>query len=582
MWKLNVLILLLCPLWAVAGSSPTQRIGFTLENQFRKEVNDGEGGVLGEYGMRTGDGCLRVTKFKATPAGGFRVLSTHKEDCDPIKHVGAFERTKKPLPPKPKKEIREPAKMFQQTEAVLPVKIPSLPSSPPIQSPSPPSNSPTNKLPSPPPILKPSLPPSENRPLVQDTPAAIEPPQSFQSVPEDVNLIPDVVPSPETAVHDSRKSNDQPPETPRPSIEIAPAKSPKPKTVPSPDRGENRPKQLKKEFDYDSLSGDARARILDEKDDPVYSFGFTAPGHGHTQAGLSDGTKKGEYYFDSLDGWRRIVSYEANENGFFPKMRRIRIPGWIPPPPPPRRVRNRGPSKGREDDDRPEGGDGKGINRSGPDSGPDGKPNGRQDGGTDGEPDGGPNGGPDGRPDGRPDGGLNGGSDGGLGNSPDGEFDGKLPDEQIDNDAETDPEKSGLNNGDPNRDRDTGKQLLKELKQKGGVGSCPYYFFYSTKVNFHWERCMENGTKVGQYGKLHEDGYSYRTSYYADSTGYHPTSTKAFLTDQQRALVHDFVRGVFIIPQVDEERKRTEQRILQWLEENSELLTDPLRELAAR
>lgn len=51
----------------------------------------------------------------------------------------------------------------------------------------------------------------------------------------------------------------------------------------------------------------------DEKDSstlPSYTFGYTTPTHGHTESGLPDGSKKGEYYWDGPDGWRRIVTYE--------------------------------------------------------------------------------------------------------------------------------------------------------------------------------------------------------------------------------------------------------------------------------
>ncbi|XP_018008432.1 uncharacterized protein LOC108666126 [Hyalella azteca] len=475
MTKMPSVLILVC--WAAIAAAlklPQQRIGFTLDNQFRKEVSDGEGGVTGSFGARTGDGCLRVTTYKATPTGGFKVLSTRKEDCNPVRTQNV------------RRPAKEPQRLRKEDDFAA-------------EQPNPPVS---------------SLPPARNKAfadpapvIVEDEPGAV----AKSSEPETTT------PREPTTERRNVVTHDNAPPRINDVVPIA---------------GKNVPKKTKKEFDFKALSGDSRARVLDQKEDPVYSFGFTAPGHGHTQSGLADGSKKGEYYFDSLDGWRRIVTYEANENGFFPKMRRVRIPGWTPPVPPPRRTL-KGRKKGSGSDD-PEGD----LNGALPND--DGKSGG-------------------------------GGTDDAGGSGP------LDPNAKI---GDKDHTKGGPGSDDKDRVKpgeDSGKQLLDSLRQGAGVGSCPYYFFYSTKVNFHWERCMENGTKVGEYGRLHEDGFSYRTSYYADTTGYHPRSTKTRLTDTQRSLVHDFVQGAFIVPKVDEERKTTEDRILQWLEANRELLADPLR-----
>ena len=48
---------------------------------FYKCPTDGAGGVVGEYGARGADGCLRITSYKASEKGGFKVLGVRKEDC---------------------------------------------------------------------------------------------------------------------------------------------------------------------------------------------------------------------------------------------------------------------------------------------------------------------------------------------------------------------------------------------------------------------------------------------------------------------------------------------------------------------
>ncbi|XP_071514473.1 uncharacterized protein [Panulirus ornatus] len=198
---------------------------------------------------------------------------------------------------------------------------------------------------------------------------------------------------------------------------------------------------------------------------PLYSFGFTTPTHGHTETGLPDGSKKGEYYWDSPDGWRRIVTYVANEKGFYPRIRQVRISTTTPKTVP--------------------------------------------------------------------------------GTNPD------------------------------NLAKELGPEVEEEIAIP--VGGCPYYFYYNTRINYHWERCYENNTKVGEYGSLGSDGYAHKNAYYADATGFHPTLSKAPLTARQLEIMAEYTEDAFIIPKPDEERRETEKRILAWLADNRERVQKPLR-----
>ncbi|KAK3859978.1 hypothetical protein Pcinc_033944, partial [Petrolisthes cinctipes] len=205
----------------------------------------------------------------------------------------------------------------------------------------------------------------------------------------------------------------------------------------------------------------------ENKPEPLYTFGYTTPTHGHTESMLPDGTKKGEYFWDSPEGWRFIVTYEANERGFYPRVKRVRTPTTTPKP-------------------------------------------------------------------------------------------------------EVQPEKEGEG---PDREGQ-GKGLV-DLPQP--AGGCPYFFYYNTRINYHWERCFENHTKVGEYGLLGPDQYQHKNSYHADNTGYHPRQSRTLLTPEQQQTVAEYREGAFIVPKPDEERRATEKRILAWLAENRQKIDQPLR-----
>lgn len=50
----------------------------------------------------------------------------------------------------------------------------------------------------------------------------------------------------------------------------------------------------------------------------LYKFNYTLPYHGHSEQGDAAGRKDGEYHVVNENGWKRVVTYTADENGFRP------------------------------------------------------------------------------------------------------------------------------------------------------------------------------------------------------------------------------------------------------------------------
>ncbi|RZC34613.1 Chitin bind 4, PAT1, DUF1421 and/or Glutenin hmw domain containing protein [Asbolus verrucosus] len=66
---------------------------------------------------------------------------------------------------------------------------------------------------------------------------------------------------------------------------------------------------------------------IKEKDitDLLYKFNYTVGFHGHYEKGLKNGAKVGGYFVTGRDGVSRVVTYVADENGFRPKVKFIRL-----------------------------------------------------------------------------------------------------------------------------------------------------------------------------------------------------------------------------------------------------------------
>lgn len=66
---------------------------------------------------------------------------------------------------------------------------------------------------------------------------------------------------------------------------------------------------------------------IEEKDitDLLYKFNYTVGFHGHYEKGYKDGTKVGGYFVNGRDGLSRIVTYTADENGYHPKVKYLRL-----------------------------------------------------------------------------------------------------------------------------------------------------------------------------------------------------------------------------------------------------------------
>nr|XP_053642508.1 uncharacterized protein DDB_G0290587-like [Cherax quadricarinatus] len=376
-----------------------------------------DGKTRGKYGFRTPDGCMHVVSFEADQAGGYRVLGTTKEDC-------TFDTSRHPV--------------FNGTTARRPLSVPRLP----VTSTTQPQTFNTR--------------PDTTTTRVSATPTTTTT-TTFRSAAvvtsptvKDPLSVPGIPVVDNTITEDSQGRQLRPPTRPSPGIVFT--TEPIPTIIPAITTTTPKP---------------------EKKPEPLYSFGFTTPTHGHTETGLPDGSKKGEYFWDTPEGWRYIVTYEANARGFYPKIRRLRTPT-------------------------------------------------------------------------------------------------ATTTTTTTTEAPTDSQGRSNPNG-------RGKVLELGPPSNAASSGCPYFFYYNTRINYHWEHCYLNNTKVGEFGSLGSDGYAVKNAYYADLTGFHPTLTRTPLTPLQQKTMAEYSAGVFIVPKPDEERRETEKRILAWLEENRDQLQNPLR-----
>lgn len=66
---------------------------------------------------------------------------------------------------------------------------------------------------------------------------------------------------------------------------------------------------------------------IEEKDitDLLYKFHYTVGFHGHWEKGTKSGAKIGGYFVNGRDGVSRVVTYIADENGYRPKFKFVRL-----------------------------------------------------------------------------------------------------------------------------------------------------------------------------------------------------------------------------------------------------------------
>ncbi|XP_017786801.1 PREDICTED: protein lethal(3)malignant blood neoplasm 1 [Nicrophorus vespilloides] len=63
----------------------------------------------------------------------------------------------------------------------------------------------------------------------------------------------------------------------------------------------------------------------DDITDILYKFNYTIGFHGHYEKGYKNGAKVGGYFVNDRDGVSRVVTYVADENGYRPKVKFIRL-----------------------------------------------------------------------------------------------------------------------------------------------------------------------------------------------------------------------------------------------------------------
>jgi len=92
---------------------------------------------------------------------------------------------------------------------------------------------------------------------------------------------------------------------------------------PKPDEGEARKARAKEE----AAARTTTTTTTTTERVKIYQFNYTAPQHGRQEMGFSDSSKMGDYYWDGPDGYRRIVTYNADDaGGYRPIVKQVKLP----------------------------------------------------------------------------------------------------------------------------------------------------------------------------------------------------------------------------------------------------------------
>ncbi|CAB3385975.1 Hypothetical predicted protein [Cloeon dipterum] len=283
-----LLVVLCCAVWSCRAQTSEEDLkrpysfGFTIENmQHRQEMKDSNGIITGEYGFVTADGWYRTTYYATDKDGKFKITGRKKTRVGPPV-----------FPVQPAVTTRRPTTTVSTTTQRTPPPQPGgIPGCAGCIIPTTTPAAPSGFKPS---SFRPSSPyPASSGPLAPTNPPSVTISSSAVSSS-----------SSSSSSSNSQSNNNNQFSTTSTFVQQGGNNG----------GGGNRPSQVQ------GGQGDGVSGGLN------YRFSYTAGYHGHQETGLNTGVKTGEYFVNTRDGIKHKVTYEADSNGFRPRISQVRIP----------------------------------------------------------------------------------------------------------------------------------------------------------------------------------------------------------------------------------------------------------------